>query len=174
MIMQQMQIGPKTKTHIKKTDLHGNVVTHSYSWSHTSEATSSLLHACRQASNIVQSFPCMYARSGGLEQQSFNMQETSLRRMLLDNGNLTAQCHSKVTLQCPHIGWTAPVNITFMTMTAGTYKNTAHLRMLILICPKTEILNSTTTKLSSWPECRNSLQVDLNVLEHGQRNIRSF
>lgn len=52
----------------KKTDLHGNVVTHSNPLSHTSEATSSLLHACRQASNIVQSFPCMYARSRGLEQ----------------------------------------------------------------------------------------------------------
>lgn len=79
MIMQKMQIGPNTKTYIKQTDLHGNVVTHSNPWSHTSEATSSLLHACRQASNIVQSFPCMYSMSRGLKQQSFNMQETTLK-----------------------------------------------------------------------------------------------
>jgi hypothetical protein len=83
--------------------------------------------------------------------------KTSLSRMLLDNGNLTAQCHSTVTLQCSHIGLTAPLNITFMTVTAGMYKNMAHLRMLILTCPKTQILNSPTAKLSSWLECRNSL-----------------
>jgi len=45
----------------------------------------------------------------------------------------------------------------FMTMTAGMYKNRAYLRMLTLTRPKTEILNSTTAKLSSWPECRNCL-----------------
>jgi len=49
----------KNKDIYKKTDLHGNVVTHSNPWSHTSEATSSPLHTCRQASKIVQSFPCM-------------------------------------------------------------------------------------------------------------------
>jgi hypothetical protein len=93
----------------------------------------------------MQSFSFTYAVSRGLEHLSFNMQETtlifhvfetSLRRMLLDNGNLIAQCHSTVSLQCPHIGETAPLNITFMTMTEGTYTTSAHLRMLTLTLPK--------------------------------------
>jgi hypothetical protein len=83
--------------------------------------------------------------------------KTSLRRMFLDNGNLTTHSHSTVTLQCPHIKQTAPLNITFMTMTAGKYKNNAHLRMRTLTLPKTEILKDTTANLSSSLECRNSL-----------------
>jgi hypothetical protein len=62
--------------------------------------------------------------------------KTSLRRMLLDNENLTAECHSTVTLQYPHKGQTAQLNIMFMTLTAGTYKNRTHLRMLILTVPR--------------------------------------
>jgi len=57
--------------------------------------------------------------------------------MLLDNGNLTAKWHSTVTLQCPHTGQTATLDIMFMTLTAGTYKNRAHLRMLILLSQDT-------------------------------------
>lgn len=63
-----------------------------------------------------------------------------------------------------------------MTMTAGKYKNNAHLRILTLTIPKMEILKKTQQifLLGLNAGIVFNFQIGLNVLEHGLRNKHSF